>query len=302
MEALHHMGHPSWDDLRLYQVDLHFHAGTERPECCSALDFISFAVATGRRILGVTDHFGRYLGHSKKKLNHYEGSLEGFGQFSTEVKEAALRHPEAMILLGPEMGCAQLDSRDAGSAFILPEVAFFIGEPPPPAENESYGESLVRGIHSIAEARSRYGRPGLLGHPLRSLVNQIVGKTGPGPMMPLHPFLSPLGSYDDPREHVEEIFDLDIEQVAAASADFDVPIEINGESWRRIMAMNCEPFAERYLFFYRTLLQEGAGVVLGSDLHSIEHPVPTPFVVAEILGVSPQDMAILDCWLGEAGG
>ena len=40
--------------LQLSEIDLHFHAGTERSPEYSARDFIDYAVATGRKFVGVT--------------------------------------------------------------------------------------------------------------------------------------------------------------------------------------------------------------------------------------------------------
>lgn len=291
---------PTWDDLQLYNIDLHIHAGTERPEAYSARDFIGFAVATGRRIIGVTDHFGRFLGQSKKRLNHYTGTLEGYRALVEDTRKAGNAYPDMIVLFGPEIGLAHLSSAEGELAFTVPGVDFFIGEPGGPVGDETLGELLIEGIRSIAKARERHGCPGTLGHPLRAPINSLVGKTGPGPRMPKHGPLPPLTSYENPLDHVEELLGIDIAALAAESISQDVPIEINESSWGRILGMNHESFTERYLFFYRTLIAEGARVVLASDMHNIEHGTPTPFVVARILGVQPRDMIFLRHWLGNA--
>ncbi len=289
---------PTWDNLQLYHVDLHFHAGTERPEIYSAFDFIAFAVATGRRIIGITDHFGRYLGRSKKKLNHYPGTIDGYHAFNRDVRMAREAFPNAIILFGPEMGLAYPLSDEAKLAFTVP-VDFFICEPSRPEGQDTYGEALTRSVHTIAEVQREQNAAGILGHPLRSIINDYVGKTGPGPRMPGHGPLPPLSSYDDPLDHTEQLLDIEVASLAKELIRCDVPIEVNESSWGRILGMNHQSFAERYLFFYHKLLEEGVPVILGSDLHNVEHGAPTPFVVAQMLGIDPCDMSFLRHWLGE---
>jgi hypothetical protein len=288
---------PRWNDLQLYQVDLHIHGGTERPVENSLLDFTDFTVATGRKIIGITDHFGRFLGLSKKPLNHYPGTIEGYRALVDDVEEAKSRYTDAIILFGPEYGLGNMVSKEGGIALDTEGVDFFIGEPGSPPEGVVLGEYLAEGIREIRRAADEYGIPGFLGHPLRGPINRIAGKTGPGPRMPGHePFL-PLSAYDDPLGHVEELLDVDISVLARESEVNDVPIEINESSWGRIMGMNHQSLSERYLFFFRMLLEEGARVILGSDMHNVVHPSPTPFVVAEALGVEPADLNFLRHWL-----
>jgi hypothetical protein len=293
---------PRWEDLQLYQVDLHIHGGTERPVENSLIDFTDFAVATGRKIIGVTDHFGRFLGHSRKPLNHYPGTIEGYRTLIGDVDEARSRYPDAIVLFGPEYGLGNLVSKEGDIALGSEGMDFFIGEPGSPPEGVRLGDYLAGGIQDIKRASEEYGTPGFLGHPLRGPVNRIAGKTGPGPRMPMHEPFPPLSSYDDPLRHVEDLLEVDISALARESRIHDVPIEINESSWGRIMGMNQQSLSERYLFFFRTLLEGGAQVILGSDMHNVVHPSPTPFIVAEALGVQPSDLVFLRHWLGDMGG
>jgi len=288
---------PTWDDLTLENVDMHFHAGTERPEAYTALDFLSFAVATGRRVIGVTDHFGRFLGESRKKLNHYDGTPAGFLAFAKDVRMAARHFPEAIILFGPEMGFPHMHTETAHRTFSDSESDFLLGEPSGKGEEDTFGEYLLEGMESMAEFSRAHRCPSTLAHPLRSIVNRYVGKTGPGPRMPGHEPFPPLASEEDPVGHVEELFDLDIASLARASRRRRIPLEINGSSWGRILGMNHRSFAERYLLFYHTFIQRGGTVILGSDLHNIEHGAPTPFVVALMLGIRPEEMTLLRHWV-----
>jgi hypothetical protein len=285
----------AWKDLQLYQIDLHFHAGTERAPEYSAADYIDFAIASGRRIIGATDHFGRFLGGSRKTLNHYPGTLEGYERFYRDIASLRKDRQETTLLFAPEIGVGGLESGAADVAFDVP-VDYFIAEPLGPDGN--LGDALVRSIEIIAETRRRHGRPGFLCHPLRGSVNRIVGKAGPGPKMPNCPPLPPLSSYDDPREHVEEFLDIDIGSLARASVRHRVPIELNQTSWDRMLAMNNESFLDRYLYLFQSLIDRGAEVVLGSDLHGVEGPAPTPFIAARILGVEARDIGFLRPWIG----
>lgn len=290
-----------WGDLRLHSIDMHFHAGTERPAPYSAGDFLSYAVATGRRVIGVTDHFGRYLGGSRKPLNHYPGTMDGYRTFRDEVRSAADDFPEALVLFGPELGASFLLSDQASLALAEPGVDFFIAEPAGTGEETSLGEILIHSVESIAYGEREYGRPGFLGHPLRSLVNSYVGKGGPGPKMPVNGPLPPLSSSPDPTSEVSELFDVDIRGLARTLRDRKVSIELNESSWGRIMGMNHESFAERFIFFFRSLREMGASFILGSDLHNAEHGAPTPFVLARMLDIEVGNMAFLEHWLGPPG-
>jgi histidinol phosphatase-like PHP family hydrolase len=289
---------PTWNDLELHAIDLHLHAGTERPEPCTLLDLVSYAVATGRRIMCLTDHWGRFLGLSRKPLTHYPGSVEGFREFAADVREAREKYPDLYLLLGPEAGFEHMRSGSIQPAFDPPEVDLFLGEPGGAPEGMRYGDYLINGIEAIAGCRDRYHRPGFLVHPLRDVINRVCGKSGPGPAHPKHPQFPPLGSYADPTGHVEEVLDIDIGAFADACVRLDVTVEINESDFGRILGQNHQSFADRYFLFYRALIDAGVSVVLGSDMHNVEHPACTPFVPATMLGVKPRDMRFLEHWLG----
>ncbi len=179
----------SWDELQLYNIDLHFHAGNERPPQYSMRDYIDFALASGRKIVGITDHFGFYLGRNPAACNHYPGSIEGYTRFCRDILELRRERPDAVLLAGPEIGLNDLETGAAEPAFSASAADFFMGEPGR-FEGE-LGEYLIDAIEITAEARNRYGCPGFLSHPLRHSINTMLGKTGPGPRMPRLPPLPP---------------------------------------------------------------------------------------------------------------
>ena len=297
---------PTWDTLRLHHVDLHYHAGTERPDGYSMYDYINYAHLSGRRILGVTDHFGRYLGGSRKPLLHYEGSPEGYQQFARDINDAREHFPDMTLLLAPEIGISALMSDRADVAFTAAHADMFLGEPGGAMGEWSVGETYIRALDAMARYRDRFGAPCVFVHPWRSHVNDLVGKGGIEPdveppdclRLPKSEQLPPLSSYDDPVAHVEQLFDVDIAALAHAAVEHDIPFEINESTWGRMLAHNAEWFGERYLFIFRTLMDAGVEVVLGSDLHGVTSPAPTPFHVAQPLGLQPSDMRFLRHWLG----
>ncbi len=297
------MSLPRLSELRLNETDLHLHAGTERAEHHSVDDYLQYLVSSGRKVLGITDHWGRYFRRSPKYHAHYEASAEGFETYANEVKSAAKKYPNVLVLFGPEVGFGAKIEGVAEEMFTLPQVEYFLGEPGGGKPDMRYGEYLVEGIEWIADLRERYGRPAFVAHPLRHAVNSIVGRSGReadgslrSPLYGPTPALDTIGEKVD---HVSQYFDIDIEELAKALVKHDVPVELNESTIGRALAHNAMPFLERYLFFYRTLLDRGVSPVLSSDQHSIEHPSPTPFHFAWLLGIEVRDITFLRQWIKE---
>jgi hypothetical protein len=291
---------PTWNDLTLNAIDLHVHAGTDRRAHHSLLDIVDFSIATGRRFMALTDHFGRFLGEARKPLNHYEGTLDGFRHFAADVRDACEARPDVYLLFAPEINFKHLFSGESAIAFGVAEIDCVLGEPGAAPEGMSYGDYLIRGIEAMARLRDAYGVPSTLVHPLRRAVCVYCCKAGPGPKYPLHPPFPPLDSYADPVAHVEELLDIDIGKLAEALIRHDVPLELNESDWWLFLGVNHESFFERYMRFYRELLGAGVHVVLGSDMHNIESPLSTPFAGARMLGLTVTGMTFLRHWLGPA--
>jgi hypothetical protein len=289
---------PTWNDLTLGAIDFHLHAGSGRKEEFSLLDVVDFAIATGRRIIGLTDHLGRFLGLSQKPVHHYDPSIEGFRAYAADVCAAREARPDVILLLAPEIAIRDLDSGAAEAVFAVDEVDCFLGEPGGAPEGTRYGDHLVRCIETVARFRDTFGKPGVIVHPLRYAIGKYCGKAGPGPKYPMHPPFAPLESCADPVAHVEKLLDIDLGMLAEALVRHDLPVELNDSDRSRILGMNHESFFERYIRFYRELLASGVRIVPGSDLHSIETPKAVPFVGARVLGVRVTDMVFLRHWLG----
>jgi hypothetical protein len=293
---------PTWNDLELHAVDLHFHVGTARPEGNSMLDVVSYAVATGRRVICMTDHWWKFTRVPVKPQPHYPGTMEGYRQFAADAKEVRAQFPDTCLLFGPEIGFGSFKSEELAKAFEEPGVDMFLGEPGGAPEGMRYGDYLIAGVEAIATCRQRFSRPGILVHPIRSAIKRVCGSTGPGPLHPKHPQFPPLSAISNPLAHVEEMLDVDIHALADTCVRLDVPVEINMLDFASILAHNHQSFAERYLFSYRTLIDNGVQVVLGSDWHNLTAGEPTAFLPAMLLGVKPRDMRFLEQWLGPRPG
>ena len=70
--------------MYIHNIDLHYHAGQERAEGFSLADHLIHARLTGRKILGLTDHLGRYL-NPKREGSHYHASVGGLLQYRAEM-------------------------------------------------------------------------------------------------------------------------------------------------------------------------------------------------------------------------
>ncbi len=280
----------TWDTLQLHHIDLHFHAGTERPDDATLEDFLLAAKRSGRRVVGVTDHFWHFLGYSKNN-RHYAGTVEGYLEFADEIVAAREEFPDLLILFGPEMNMIRVLTDEGLPAFTAPGITHFIAEP---HTGHWGGEEYVNAFPRVSHLRERFGLPAFLAHPIRNVIS-VLRQDESLAENPPHP---PLSTFADPVVHTGEVFDVDIPALATAAREHDVPIELNAASWHHVVASNQEWLFERYVFFYRALLDLGAEVVLGSDAHGVGFPMPTGHEALHLLGVKPKDMRFLRHWLG----
>ena len=278
-----------WSTLELHHIDLHFHAGTERPEDASLEDFILAAKRSGRKVVGITDHFWHFLGYSKNN-RHYPGTVEGYLQLSDDIVAVRERFPDMLLLFGPEMNLIRVLTDEGLPAFTSPAVTHFIAEP---HTDHWGGEEYIKAFPRVAWVRERYGLPAFLAHPIRNVISVLRQDTSLAENPP-HP---PLARVADPVAHTGEVFDVDIPALARASREYDVPIELNAASWHNVVASNQEWLFERYVCFYRTLLDLGAELVLGSDAHGVSFPMATGHEAMHMLGVKATDIRFLRNWM-----
>ena len=290
---------PSRSSLSLFEVDFHCHAGTERGADVSLAEYVEFLAMSGRRVVGLTDHFGRYRS-GRTDFDHYAGTRDGFLRFAEETREIALQRPEMLMLFAPEIGADTILEGETRELLRDARVDYFLGEPGSNATGDSYGAYLRGVVTWIADSSDRLGVPGFLAHPLRQAVNTIVGKGGrDGGRLrkPLSPPVPEVSRDPDGLRRVEDLLDIDIGRLAALLVKYDVPVEINESSWGRISAMNHATFAAYYLEFFRRLREAGVSFVPGSDMHNVEVPAPSPFHIAWVLDLGAGDITFLRHWL-----
>lgn len=292
----------SWQDrppLSLFEIDFHCHAGTERGADVSLAEYVDFLARSGRKLAGLTDHFGRYRS-GRTDFDHYAGSADGFLQFAGEAREIGGEVPDMLILFAPEIGAGTVMDGETCGLLNEARIDYFLGEPGANATGESYGAYLRGVVEWIADSSDRLGVPGFLAHPLRQAVNTIVGKAGregAALRMPLSAPLPAVGSSVDGLSRLERVLDIDVGSLGALLARYDIPVEINESSWGRVLAMNHATFAEHHLEFYRRLREAGVSFVPGSDMHSVESPAPSPFHIAWLLEVRAADITFTRHWL-----
>jgi len=286
--------------LTYSSIDFHFHAGYERHRGTSMDDFFDFARATGRLVLGVTDHFGYYCSGEDRGGRPYAGNLSGFLRFIADIEEASVRFPMLRILKCPELSAASLGGHIPDEA--VQASHFFLCEPPG-VEREQLGQNTARRLDHIckaAELRRASSRPVLLVHPFRAAVNRRLVKE------PIEPWITRLESA--PREAFSEedlsaFFMFDLRRYADACTQEGIPVEVNGNTDVRIRRVNLTVPYRMLLAAYRLLLDCGVDLVPGSDLHAIRSGVGrggtyVPWTTFETLHLSPQDSEFVRSLLG----
>jgi len=276
------------DRLRIYNVDLHYHAGTERSDGCSLDDYLEYAVLTGRVVVGVTDHFGRFLyGGEAKPGEPYERSREGFLAFHRDVVEARSRWPQLALLFAPEFGPGA--AKDITDEHIS-RSDYFIFEPHPLAGPGSLTDTLTATVRDCRALMDRTGIPAFVAHPFRSTVNLQVAKHG---IAPWAAQLEPLGEVSDLAAEVNAAFEMDVLAVAKAFRECDVPMEVNTETQSRILTRNLYAYHDRLRAVHRIMRDQGVDLVPSSDIHSILHGTPVPHQTFHELGLAPSDIRFL---------
>ena len=287
-------------ELTYGNIDFHFHAGHERHPDTNMDDYFDFARMTGRRVLGVTDHFGYYFPGRDKGPRPYAGNLDGFLRFISDIDEASARFPMLRILKCPELSAASLDDGIPDEAVQASQ--FFLCEPPD-VEKDQVASNTARRldhIHKAAELKKATSRPVLLVHPFRAAVNRRLVKA------PIEPWIARLESASCDgfsEEDLSEFFMFDLRRYADACKQEGIPVEINGNTDTRIRFVNLAVPYRMLLAACRLLLDAGVDLVPGSDLHGIRSGVGragtyVPWTTFEALGLTPRDSVFIRTLLG----
>jgi len=277
--------------LEVHNIDLHYHAGSERSGECTLRDYIEHARMTGRKILGVTDHMDRYMPERFK--NPYGIGAEGWKKFREELEKLAPEFPSMRLILAPE------SSVETADKLLTPDVAAeancFIIEPPRIYDCTDAGkntESWVTAVGRIAEIGRNSGKPFHMAHPFREASNNRLIEN------PIEPWITEMPSRRDcdfSDEEVNRFFMMDVRALGKALADHGVPTEISGDTVARITRISLPSCRHILWAAYRVLREEGVELLPGSDHHVSTDVIgrvgtQVPSEVFEWLGIGVSDI------------
>ena len=281
--------------LSIHNLDFHYHAGQERPSGVSLKDYLDHAQITGRKLVGVTDHLGLYMdAHNIRPNPIYEQSVRGFIDFRRETDSLKDRFPDITILFGPELP----PRGDLGriSREIVDSSDFFIYEPP--GVQEALTEStkdIVGRIEQAGDFADSTGKPGFLAHPFRDSVNYRLIKRDIEPWILEIPVREP-AEYSE--KELVEFFAFDVVEVGRTCVHRGMPIEINGETHRRIRSVNMPAILKMLWSCYRIFKDLGVDLIPGSDQHGFSQKigrggVGVPGDAFDELGLTLDDIALV---------
>jgi len=281
--------------MHIHNVDLHYHAGQEREPGASLRDYLEHAVLTGRRVLGVTDHYGLYADPPRPDKQYlYERSLRGLHTYRDEVLALAPEFPSLTLRFAPELS-HRLDL-DGVPDEVLAMSDYFICETAFPAGTiaENTAKAVER-IEQVGRLVERTDVPAFIAHPFRSSANHRLVKRD------IEPWVSAL----EPRpglafapEELARFFLLDVAEIGAACAAWDVPLEVNGNTHYRMLCSNLPATLQMLYAAYLLLQKQGATFVPGSDQHGFRRSVGrvgsyVPFDCFQVLGLGVEDIPFL---------
>jgi len=277
--------------MEIYQMDYHYHAGQERG-ARSLKEHLDHAAVTGRKLVGCTDHYGKYLPESKPSILPpvYERSMKDLADYRAEMDALKSVYPDMTLFFAPEIG------PKTDFALVGPEAVelsdYFICElPGVDGTIEENTEAMVKRMREAAAFSKSVGRPVYFAHPFRSSVNFRLVKN------PIEPATTALAYRENFRDYemdaVNAFFLFDTARLGREAATLGVPVEINGETHNRIRANNMAPVMGMMWAAYAAMKDEGARFVPGSDQHGFEtgkHGTYVPFDCFHALGIGADDI------------
>lgn len=278
--------------MQIYQIDLHYHAGQERGDGKSLMEYVDFACKTGRKVLGVTDHISLYEPPESEKAKHYPQNIDGLVQFRSELDALRSDFPEIQLFFAPELTpYTEYLSMDPK---IIAISDFFICEPAP------YKGSIIENTKHMlgqlvraSEIERHTGRPVFMAHPFRKWMLDRLLNGIPSPFSPPEEYIGPYSLSD---QQANEFFGLDLKAFGEKAAELDISIEINGETLFRASTFNNPLYRDLLCHAYGVLLRQGATFVPSSDLHGFRPGragIPVPSDVFQRLGLYVADVSFL---------
>jgi len=279
--------------MDIYQMDFHYHAGQERG-ARTLREHLEHAEVTGRRLLGLTDHFNKYTPEARPQLRPvYEPSMKGLRDYYNEIQSLKSEFPGIKLYFAPEIGVNTDFGTIPDEAIVMAD--YFICEPGGVngTVEENTGKLLQR-LDGIAEFSARTKRPVFLAHPFRAPVNFRLVKN------PITPAVTAMGRRGSFREYeageVSGFFLFDVVRLGKEAANLGIPLEINGVTHNRIRMVNLAGPLLMLWAAYAMMKEQGAAFVPGSDQHGFEagsHGAYVPFDCFDALGITAEDITFM---------
>ena len=280
----------------IHTIDLHYHAGLERQPGLTLYDYLEHAQVTGRRVLGLTDHYNKYMAPKEQDPNAlYSEDQAGLAAYKEEIDSLKGSFPELQLLFCPEIppSCRL----EAIPSEVLEMADYFICEAAYPGDDSGENtDALVERIVELEAFRTRTGKECYIAHPFRSAVNRRLVKA---PIEPWVTTMKPRRSDELDVAEVSHFFQLDIQQIAQAAAAHEVPLEINGNTWERVRAVNLPAPFQLLLQSFQILHSAAVQLVPGSDQHGFQKSIgrsggPVPWEIFALLGVRAADIDFVE--------
>ncbi len=277
--------------MYIHNIDLHYHAGQERDKGVSLEKYLLHAKATGRLVLGLTDHLDIYLGLARKdKECPYTRSISGLIDYYNDVNKLKSSFPEIKLLFAPEIG-SRIDL-DRICSDVIRISDYFIFELPFSEESiKENTKQMVNRLSEIQAFRDRARKPVYIAHPFRTSINIRLVKRD---IQPWITKLKPNYEMSFSNEELSVFFMFAIDQFAYACNRFEIPVEVNGSTHYGIRLFNLPAPLQMLWASYCKFRDTGVQLVPGSDLHRFGrfgHSVP--FDCFHYLGLTVQDLAFL---------
>lgn len=294
--------------FHLSTIDLHYHAGVERPLGVTLADYIQHAWDTGRRCQGVTDHIDLYVSDRPLTRDHraYDIGLKGIYELHQDFSNLREHFPAMQLFFAPEYHTEYFPTGEIRlpfeqfpleiaslSDYVICDVGLSKFAPQGLAAQT---EAAVRTVRDIGELSQRIGVPTYYAHPLRGVIDRTISKYAhPDPEMNAYlDRVEAIFAAGQPFSEADlnQLFQVDLRALGRASYEYHVPLEVNGMTQDRIRARRPQLYPA-YIQAYTIFAEAGATFVPGSDQHNREDffkviPRNEPF---ETLGLSMLDQS-----------
>ena len=280
--------------LQMHEMDFHYHAGQERNNK-TLREHLVHAAATGRKVVGLTDHYGRYFPNERnlERPHHYPVSLRGLREYARELDALRGDFPNLTLYFAPELSPAA----DLGEVpDEVHEISdYYICEPTGiKGTAQENTDALTRHLHRIAEFSRKTQKRVYLAHPFRASVNLRLVSSG------IAPDITALQTRPGPENYdpgeAERFFLLDVVRLGQEAAALGIPLEVNGETHNRIRVTNLPAPLKLLWAAYLIMKKQGASFVPGSDQHDFQtgrYGAYVPFDCFEAIGVQPEEIGFM---------